>query len=366
MRDRCAQSSSTAGGTTPEINQAGGINGRPIKLFLEDTQFKPDVAQRKAVKYILDEGVKIIIGTTGTHVAKALMQVADKNKVVLALYTAEGDEITGEEFTPYLFRAANNASMHAAATTYAFRDKPYRKFYLLNMDYAFGHAVAKAYKKSLDRFKPGWELAGEEFHPLATKDFAPYIQKIKASGAEVVLTGNFSSDVTLLIKQAAQFGLKVPFGHFFLSDPVYMREVGDAAIGHITSYYYMLGIDTPQNKAFIDRWNKKFKDTDNPWPEVLIGGAYNTTMFLAAALKQANSDVPDAVIRSWEGLAYDGLSGRQVMRACDHQIQTPIAVATIVPGPGKFYPFAYTGPVTLVPAETVSVPPRETGNKRCQ
>ncbi|MBI4587689.1 MAG: ABC transporter substrate-binding protein [Candidatus Rokubacteria bacterium] len=349
-----------------EINGSGGINGRPIKLYLDDSQLKPDVAQRKAIKYILDDGVKIIMGFTGTHVAKAVAQVAAKHKVIVVQYSAEADELTGKDHVPYVFRLALTTSMHAAATTAAFADKPHKKFYLLNQDYAYGHDVAKAYKKSLDRLKPGWQLAGEEYHPLATKDFAPYIQKIIAAGPDAVLTGNWGSDLSVLVKQAGKFGVKVPFGHQFLSDPVAMREIGEAAIGHFTSEVYMLGVDTPPNREFIERWHRKFKDTENPWPEFTIGKAYNTTMFMAAALKKANSDDADAVIRAWEGMAYESLIGRQVMRACDHQVQTPVAVAEIVPGPGKFYPFPFTGRVTLVPAENVSVPPKETGNKRCE
>src|SRR3972149_10858488 len=349
-----------------EINDAGGINGRPIKLYLDDSQLKPDVAQRKATKYILEDGVKIIMGFTGTHVAKAVAQVAAKHKVVVVQYSAEADELTGKDHVPYVFRLALSTSMRAAATVAAFADKPYKKFYLLNQDYVFGHDVARAYKKYLDKFKPGWQLVGEEYHPLATKDFAPYLQKIIAATPDVVLTGNWGSDLTILVKQAATFGVKVPFGHQFLSDPVAMRELGEAAIGHVTSEVYMLGVDTPQNRTFIERWHKKFKDTENPWPEFTIGKAYNTTMFMAAALRKANSDDADAIIRAWEGMAYEGLVGRQVMRACDHQVQTPVAVAEIVPGSSRFYAFPFTGPVNLVPAERVSVPPKETGNKRCE
>lgn len=348
-----------------EINAGGGINGRPIKLSIDDSQLKPDIAQRKALKYILDDGVKIIIGGTGSNVVKALAQVADKQKVILTLYSGEDDAITGVDFVPSVFRLALNTSMHATATVAALADKPYKKFFLLHQDYSFGHSIAKSYKKSLDRFKPGWQLVGEDYHPIATKDFAPYIQKIIASGADMVLSGNWGSDLSILHKQAADFGVKQPFGHIFLSDPVAMREIGKAAVGSITSEIYMVGVDNPGNRAFIERWNKQNKGTDNPWPEFAIGKGYNTMMFLAEALKKAKSDDHDAVIKAWEGLEFDGLIGRQVMRACDHQIQTPVAVAEIVPGPGKFYSFPYTGPVTLVPMDKVAVPPKETGNKRC-
>ncbi len=349
-----------------EINRSGGINNRPVELLLDDSQLKPDVAQRKAIRHILDEDVKIIIGGTGTHVVKALAQVAAKHNVVLVLYSGEGDEITGQEFVPNLFRLSLSTSMHAAATVAAIADKPYRKVFLINQDYAYGRDVAKAYKKYLDRFKPGWQLVGEEYHPLATKDFAPYIQKIAASGADVVLTGNWGSDLTVLVKQAGRFGLKIPFGHQFLSDPVAMREIGDAAVGHFTSEIYMLGLDTPQNRAFIERWHQEFGGGAHPWPAFAIGKGYNTAMFLFAAIKKAGSAEAGALIKAWEGMAYDGLAGRQVMRACDHQIQTPVAVAEIVPGPGKYYEFPFVGPVRLIPTEKVSVPPRETGNPRCE
>lgn len=348
-----------------EINAGGGIGGRQIKLFLDDSQLKPDVAQRKALKYILDDGVKIIIGGTGSNVVKALAQVADKQKVILALYSGEDDAITGVDFVPSVFRLALNTSMHATATVAGLADKPYKKFFLIHQDYSFGRSIAESYKKSLNKFKPGWQLVGEDYHPIATKDFAPYIQKIVASGADMVLSGNWGADLTIMHKQAADFGVKQPFGHVFLSDPTAMREIGQAAVGSITSEIYMVGVENPRNLAFIARWNKQFKNTDNPWPEFAIGKGYNTMMFLAEALRKAKSDEYAAVIKAWEGLEFDGLMGRQVMRACDHQIQSAVAVTEMVPGPGKFYSFPYAGKVTLVPMEKVAVAPKDTGNKRC-
>jgi len=348
-----------------EINASGGINGRPIKLFVDDSQLKPDVAQRKALKYIMDDGVKIIIGGTGSNVVKALAQVADKQKVILVLYSGEDDAITGADFVPSVFRLSLNTSMHATATVAALAGRPYKSFFLLHQDYSFGRSIAESYKRALNRFKPGWQLAGEEYHPLATKDFAPYIQKIIAAKPDMVLSGNWGTDLTVLHKQASDFGVKQPFGHVFLSDPTAMRDIGPAAVGSVTSEIYMIGVDNPKNRAFIERWHGKFKDTDNPWPEFAIGKGYNTTMFLAAAIRKAKSDDYAPLIKAWEGLEFDGLMGKQVMRACDHQIQTAVAVTEMVPGPGKFYPFPYAGQVTLIPMEKVAVAPKETGNKRC-
>lgn len=349
-----------------EINASGGINGRQIQLLIDDSQLKPDVSQRKALKYILDEGVKVIIGGTGSNVVKALAQVANNNKIALVLYSGEDDAITGVDFVPSVFRLALNTSMHANATVAGLAKRPYKRFYFLHQDYSFGRSIAASYKKALDRMKPGWQLAGEDFHPLSTRDFSPYIQKIAASNADMVLSGNWGADLTIMHRQAADFGLTRPFGHIFLSDPVAMKEIGNAAIGSITSEIYMVGVDNAKNRAFVERWHKRYKDSENPWPEFAIGKGYNTTMFLAAALKKSGSENLDALVKAWEGMEYDGIMGRQVMRACDHQIQSAVALSEIVPGPGKFYPFAYSGPVTLVPMEQVAVPPKETGNKRCQ
>jgi len=348
-----------------QINKEGGINGQQIELITDDTQLKPDVAQRKATRYILDEDIKIIIGAVGTAVVKALAQVAAKHHVILAAYSGEHDSITGADFAPEVFRLILSASMHASATVAAFPDQKFDKVYLLNQDNAYGYAAAQAYKNALDAYHPGWKLAGEDYHPIATRDFAPYLQKIVGSGADVILTGDYGSDMTILHKQAANFGIKQPFGNLFLSNPVAMREIGDAGIGSFTSDIYMIGVDTPANKKFIEEWHAQYKDSSEPWPEFGIGKAYNAMMFLAEALRQAGSTDSKKVIQAFEGLEYTGVMGRQVMRACDHQVQSDVAAARIVKGPGKYYPFAFTGDVTLVPMDKISVPPEKTGNKRC-
>lgn len=351
-----------------EINANGGINGTKIELLSEDTQLKPEIAQRRAVSYILDNNVKVIMGAAGSHVVNALAQVADRHKVILVLYSGESDSITGKDFNPSVFRVGLNTSMHSKATVSSFADKSYKRFYLLNQDYAFGHEVAAAYKKYLDEMVPGWELAGEEFHPIATRDFAPYIQKIAASKAEVVLTGNWGADMTNLVSQADQFQLDAMMGHYYLSDPLALREIGDAseaAIGAVTSENYMLTVDTPQNRAFIERWHAENKDSDNPWPAFTIGKAYNSTMFLAEAIRAAGSAEYDDLINAWEGLEYEGLIGPMKMRVCDHQAQTPIAVAEIVKD-NDFYSHPFVGKATVVPMEQTSIAEAEVDNDRCK
>ena len=94
---------------------------------------------------------------------------------------------------------------------YFYSKRPENKFYILNQDYSYGHIMATAFREALKQYKPGAEVVGEDFHPLFIKDFAPYITKIQASGAEVIFTGDWSPDAQNLLVQSRQMGCNLPF-----------------------------------------------------------------------------------------------------------------------------------------------------------
>jgi branched-chain amino acid transport system substrate-binding protein len=349
-----------------EINAAGGLLGRPIKMFYDDSQLKPDVAARKVSRYATEEKVKFIMTGTGTHVAKAMTQVAEKEKIIMLNYGAAGDELTGKDFSPYHFRAALSTGQQSGALAAYFAGTPFKKYYILCQDYAFGHDVAEAFKKAMKKFKPDWQLAGEDYHPVGTKDMGPYVSKIISSGAEVLITGNWGADLLVLLKQGAALGLKAKVGSYYLTDTNALPAIGDAAVGNITVEVYMLTEDTPQNKAFIERWTKKKLDPNHPYPAWLIGKSYQAFMFMIEAIKKAKSVDAEAVIKAWEGMSHDALVGRMTMRACDHQVVTPISVAEVLPGGGPYYKFPFVGKPNMIPGEKGAVPPAETGNPRCK
>ncbi len=349
-----------------EINAAGGLNGRQIKMLYDDTQLKPDIAARKASRYITEEKVEFMMTGTGTHVGKAMGQVADKEKVIMLNYGASGDEITGKDFTRHQFRVALSTSQMSAGLAAYYSGSQFKKFYLINQDYAFGHDVAEAFKKWMKRFKPDWQLVGEDYHPIGTKDLGPYITKINASGAEVLVTSDWGADLEVLIKQGRSLGMKAKIGNMYLADPVILPALGEGALGSITGDIYLLTLETPANKAFVERWRKRNLDPAHPYPAQFIGKAYQGFMFLAEAIRKAGSTKADDVIKAWEGASYDGLIGRMVMRACDHQVLAPMAIGEISGGPNPFYKHPYVGAPILIPAEKITVPPAETGNSRCQ
>jgi branched-chain amino acid transport system substrate-binding protein len=345
-----------------EINESGGLLGRKVEIIEEDSQLKPDVAVRKATKNIM-EGVKFIATGTGTHVALALQQIAAKEKVIFFTYGAEGDEVTGKFCSPYTFRVSPNTEMRSLAIANFLATKPFRKFYTMNMDYAFGHDAAKGFIRRVKQAMPDAQIVGEEYHPIANKDFGPYISKILAAKPDVIFTGNWGVDLVNLIKQARDMGMTAPFICYYLNDPSQVLPVvKETAIGSWGCEAYMETIRTPANKDFLERWSKKKKYVDfEKWPAINIGKAYNGTKFMMEAIKKAGTvDIP-ALIKTWEGMEWNSVIGKVVMRAEDHQVMMPLPVAPIINPTNEFYPFPYVGEPYMVSIEKTTVPLAETG-----
>ena len=207
---------------------------------------------------------------------------------------------------------------------------------------------------------PKAKIVGKVLHPIGTKDFAPYVSQIINSGAQVVFTSNWGSDLSLLLKQAKPLGLKAKFACYYLNDENVMTAVANdaAVIGSVAAEGYMLTIPGKANQEFV----QGYKEAMGVYPSGLRGKAYMATMFWAAAVKKAGSAKVDDVIKAWDGFSYTGPAGTWTMRACDHQVQQPIWIAPIV-AKSAFFKHAYIGPATMVPANKIDVPCAQTGCK---
>ncbi len=350
-----------------EINAKGGVLGKKLEVVAEDSQLKADVATRKATKLILEDKADFVMTGTGSHICKALMKVAEQYKKICLTYGTESASTTGADFNPYTFRACLNTDQHSAAVIeYFAKHTKYKKFYILCQDYVFGWEAAEGYKKKLKSI-PGAKLLGEDFHPIGQKDFAPYITKVMASGAEVVLTANYGPDLDNLIKTGASLGWKCVTGNYFLNDPLRMEVIKDAGIGSVTADCYMITIDTPENKEFVKDWHAAHKNmTIGFWyPDISMGRCYWSIRWLADVIKKAGSTDAQKVITAWEGMEYDVPWGKVTMRKCDHQMITP-GVAAVIVAKSEYFNFPYIGKPTIIPSGDITVPPAKTGNPRCK
>lgn len=342
-----------------EANDAGGILGKRIELVIEDNQMKGEIAVQKVKKMILKDGVQIIIQGSSSGVGGAIAQAMPRYKKIYLDTCAEAIGITGENFTPYTFRTCLNAGMHVKGLAQYFGKKGYKKVFLINQDYSWGHDVANFYEKFIKEISPDSQIVGKEFHKVFNKDFAPYISKIQASGADYVISGNWGTDLTQLIVQSRSLGMNLPIGCTFLDDDAVMSVARESAKGCVEANMYILGVDAPKAKAFE---NKFHKNSGGKWPSFVIMEAYIGTKMYFAAVKKAGTFETEAVIKAFEGLKWDGPVGTLTMRKEDHQNQTPVVIGEYAKKT-KYYNFPYIKPVTVIPADQVSMTLKESGWK---
>lgn len=201
-----------------------------------------------------------------------------------------------------------------------------------------------------------------------------YITKIMASGAEVVMTGDWGQDMRLLLQQGAALGWKVKLGNYFLNDPTTLSAVGKAAVGHVTADAYLMTLDSPENTEFLKAWRAFYPDAPLAYryPDLSIGRAAHSIPWLADVMKRAGSLETEALIKAWEGSRFKTAWGEVEMRPCDHQMLTRGFVAEVME-PERIPPairywgnqFPYIGAPTMIAKDEMTVPPKETGNPRC-
>jgi ABC-type branched-subunit amino acid transport system substrate-binding protein len=349
-----------------EMNEKGGILGKKVEIIVEDSLNKPDVAVRKARKHIID-GVKVFATGTGTHNALALGELAAKEKVIFISYGAEGESLTGKSCNANTFRVSPNTEQRSMAIANFLATKPFKKFAIINQDYAFGHEAAEGFKRRIKQFIPNAQVVAEEFHPLALKDFGPYVSKVAAAKPDVIFTANWVVDLINVIKQSREMGIKVPFMCYYLYDPVaVLPGLGDTANGCWTCEGYFETVRTPGVKALLERWGKKPKYTEFQRTATgSIGRAYNGMKHFLEAVKKAKSLDVNKIIQTWEGMEWEGITGKMIMRPEDHQLLMPMFMAEIIPPTNEFYPnLPYLSEPIVISLEKSTVPLNETGCTR--
>lgn len=343
-----------------EVNAQGGLLGRKVEVVAEDSQTKPDIAVQKAQKYFLQGSVDIACAGLGTPVAKAMKDLTKQYNIVFINY-AMSDEATGKEFAYHSVRLAYNTSMLARTlVNYVAHNTKFKRIYLLNQDYSYGHDMAAAIKRELAKQIPDAQIVGEDYPPFLCKDFSPFLSKIQASNADCIMTANWGTDISILMKQRKELGIKSVVVNNALANPSVISEFPDAALGSIVCDSYMVTVPTPESIEFVKRWKQRYKGTPYPEPDCTSARTYIGTKFVLEGIKKAKSVEVKKLIPVLEGMHQKSLNGEIYLRACDHQVQSPLPVAVIS---SKTYP--YVGVPTMVPASDIAIEESAIDNPRC-
>ena len=320
-----------------KINAAGGLNGEKLSINYYDNKVDPQESLI-ALKKALDEGARYVFQGNGSSVALAISDAVAKynernpgKEVLYFNYAAIDPSLTNAKCNFWHFRFDSDVDMKMTALVNYITTQPQiKKVYLINQDYAFGKSVAAAARKMLNEKRPDIQIVGDELHALQkVQDFSPYVAKIKASGADAVITGNWSNDMALLFKAGKDAGLKVTWYTYYadaLGAPTAIGRDGNGVVKVVTSYHTNVSPDLdPDVVAF----KKRFTGKEDEFAYYRLNTAFS--MFAAAAQKAKSND-PVKVARALEGMKWTSSVGEVEMRADNHQLLQPLFVATFTDG----------------------------------
>lgn len=318
------------------VNQRGGVRTREGQrpLALERFDSKGTIEEAlTSLRSAVDQGARLIVQGNSSAVAAALIEAVERHnqrepdkRVVFLNYSAVDPILTNEKCSFWHFRFDAHADMRMAALMSVLKDDPaVKSAYLLNPDYSFGHAVQREAKRQLALQRPDVQVVAEELMPLLrVKDFAPYATKIKASGADAVITGNFSNDLTLLVKAARDVGFEGRFYTFYgnaLGAPAAMGEAGIGKVVAVADWLPNVPAKPSEDfyRSFRQRYPKPADDYVHMRMQLMIEA-------LAQAIEKAGTieAVPLAQALENVDVRFAGWTGR--MRAADHQFQQPLVV----------------------------------------
>ena len=322
---------------TERVNARGGVkladgtHNLVVERYDNKGQNEESMA---ALRSAIDDGVTVIAQGNSSSVAAALIDAINKHnerepgkRVLFLNYSAVDPILTNEKCSYWHFRFDAHADMRMAALMDVFKDdKAIKKVYLIGQDYSFGQAVLREGRKQIAAQRPDVQIVGDELHPIGrVKDFIPYAVKIKSSGAQAVLTGNWGNDLTLLIKAAREVGYDGKFYTFYGNALGVPAALGDAGVGKVIAVADWFP-NTPgaASENFYQSFRQRFPRPQDDYVHMRMQLMVET---LAQSLEKAGSSEAGAVAAQMEKAAVNFSGFKGAMRAADHQFQQPLAVA---------------------------------------
>ena len=313
-----------------EKYSASNPAGVKFEILSIDNKLSP-TESLNALKSSIDQGVRYVMQGNGSSVALALVDAINKHnernpgkEVVFLNFSAVDPDLTNSKCSFWHFRYDADTTMKMEAMTTYMKGKPdIKKVYLLNQNYSHGQQVVKYAKEGLKRKRPDIEIVGEDLHPLAqVRDFAPYIAKIKASGADTVITGNWGSDLALLVKAAVEGGYDGKFYTYYTGvtgTPTALGSNGAGKVYQVSYAHYNMGGETAK---MAEDFRTKFGDD---FYTLSILRIFET---LGQAMANCKSTDPVKVAFALEGLKMKSVFGGDIeMRKSDHQLQQTLYIS---------------------------------------
>lgn len=331
------------------VNARGGVRlpggARPLEIVRLDSKGNTEEAL-SMLRSAIDQRIAFVAQGNSSATAAALIDAINKHnerephrRVLFLNYSAVDPILTNERCSFWHFRFDAHADMRLSALMDVLaEDRSVDSVYLIGQDYSFGQHVVRKSREMLAQRRPDLKIVGEELHPMGrVKDFLPYVAKIKASGAQAVVTGNWGNDLTLMVKAAREVGLTARFYTFYGNALGVPAAIGEAGVGQVLAVAeWHPNVGGAASDRFYAAFRERFPRPADDYVHVRMQAMVE---MLVAAIERSGSTDPLEVARALEGARYDGAGlgkfHHGVMRAADHQFIQPLYVSLMQKAGGE-------------------------------
>lgn len=312
-----------------EINKTGGIfgkpgiNGRQLKVIIEDTESKVATGLAKAKKLVERDKVDVLTGIIFSAISLSVQEYVNRDAKVPFLNAGSGNPAISEPPAcgKYTFQVLPNSRQLVLPSLYAAKKKGPKWFFIAD-DYSWGKLSVALTKDAVKLGSP-LEVVGEEYSPLGTTNYAPYVTKAMAAKPDVICLIVFGAGYARVLKQIHQMGVKSHIHHNFWSQ-IDANAAGDAVVGMTAGEAYLFENPKVPRAA---KYAEAYKAKHNAWPDPSAARGSNAIELIGLAMQKAGGTKPDAVVKALEGLVHkDSVMGELKIRECDHHATGPVFV----------------------------------------
>jgi branched-chain amino acid transport system substrate-binding protein len=335
-----------------EINGKGGVLGKKLELIVRDDGANPGEAVRVAEELVTREGVVMLTGTFLSNIGLAVANFAGQKKVFFLASEPLTDKITWADGNKYTYRLRASTYMQTAMLMPAATAANAKKWAIVYPNYEYGQSAAASFKEMLKKAQPGVEFVTEQAPPIGKIDAGAVAQAIDDAKPDAIFNVLFGADLTKFVREGNTRGVfkNRTVVSLLSGEPEYLDPLGEETpVGWIATGYPWNKITTPEHKAFLDAYQKKFND----YPRLGSIVGYTTIKSIAAGIAKANSTDTEKLVAAFKNLPVTGPFGPFVYRASDHQATMGAYVGKLAleKGKGTMVDFKYVDGASVLPSD---------------
>ncbi len=298
-----------------EVNRAGGVK---LQLVTRDDGGTPGDAVRVAEELIARERVNVLMGTFASNVGLAVANLAQQRRILFVASEPLTDKIVWENGNRYTFRLRPSTYMQTAMLVPEAAKLKKQRWAIVYPNYEYGQSATASFKRLLSQAQPGVEFVAEQSAPLNKIDAGAVVQALAEAKPDAIFSSLFAADLQKFVREGNTRGLfkNVVVFNLLAGEPEYLDPLKDETPeGWWVTGYPWSAINTPEHKAFLEAYRKRWKDY--PRQGSVVG--YAAIHTVANAVRKAKAVETEKLVGALKGLEMRTPFGPVTWRAIDHQ-----------------------------------------------